>query len=193
MPQIDIASAPVREGSSYPSPFNEPCMRRVRKRLGLAGGLTDFGVNLTSLPPGCWSSQRHWHSHEDEFVYILEGELILVEDAGETTLRAGDCAAFPKNTGNGHHLINRSGSSSGVPGDRNARAGRRGDLLGHRHEGRRCRWPVCSQRRLAVSSGRVAGHSERVWLPCGGCLTEERARCPQCCSSSRSSRQPPSE
>ena len=64
------------------------------------------------LPPGAWSSQRHWHSHEDEFVYVLEGQLILIEDAGETMLRAGDCAAFPKNSGNGHHLINRSDSTA---------------------------------------------------------------------------------
>ena len=65
-----------------------------------------------TLPPGGWSSQRHWHSHEDEFVYVLEGELILVEDEGETVLRAGDCAAFPKGTGNGHHMINRSSSTA---------------------------------------------------------------------------------
>ncbi len=76
--------------------------------MGDAGGLTDFGVNLMTLPPGGWSSQRHWHSHEDEFVYVLEGELQLVEDGGAVTLRAGECAAFPKNTGNGHHLKNVS-------------------------------------------------------------------------------------
>lgn len=65
-----------------------------------------------TLPPGGWSSQRHWHSHEDEFVYVLEGELTLVEDEGETLLRAGDCAAFPKNTGNGHHLKNLSSTTA---------------------------------------------------------------------------------
>ena len=81
---------------------------RVRQRLGNAGGLTDFGVNLMHLPPGGWSSQRHWHSAEDEFVYVLEGELTLIEDGGETALRAGDCSAFAKGSGNGHHLINRS-------------------------------------------------------------------------------------
>lgn len=70
--------------------------------------LTDLGVNITRLPPGNWSSQRHWHSHEDEFVFILAGELVLVEDQGETILKAGDCAAFAKNSGNGHHMINRS-------------------------------------------------------------------------------------
>jgi uncharacterized cupin superfamily protein len=79
----------------------------VRRRLGDAGALTDFGLNLMHLPPGNWSSQRHWHSHEDEFVYVLSGELILVEDGGETVLRAGDSAAFPKNSRNGHHMINR--------------------------------------------------------------------------------------
>lgn len=110
MPKIDIAAVSGRQGSGYPSPFDAPCADRVRQRLGNAGGLTDFGVNLMRLPPGGWSSQRHWHSEEDEFVHVLEGELILVEDAGETVLRAGDCAAFPKNSGNGHHMINRSGA-----------------------------------------------------------------------------------
>lgn len=108
MPRIDTKAVPAREGSGYPSPFDAPCATRTRRRLGNAGGIADFGVNLMTLPPGGWSSQRHWHSHEDEFVYLLEGELVLVEDEGETELRAGDCAAFPKGTGNGHHLINRS-------------------------------------------------------------------------------------
>jgi uncharacterized cupin superfamily protein len=108
MPRIDIAVVPARLGSGYPSPFDAACAARTRKRLGDAGGLKDFGVNLVTLPPGGWSSQRHWHSHEDEFVYLLEGELVLVEDGGETVLRAGDCAAFAKGSGNGHHMINRS-------------------------------------------------------------------------------------
>jgi uncharacterized cupin superfamily protein len=108
MPRIDVAAVTARKGSGYPPPFDAPCAERTRRRLGEAGGLGDFGVNLMTLPPGGWSSQRHWHSHEDEFVYLLEGEVILVEDGGETVLRAGDCAAFPKGTGNGHHMINRS-------------------------------------------------------------------------------------
>ena len=108
MPKIDIAAVPERQGVGYPAPFADPCADRIRQRLGNAGGLSDFGVNLMRLPPGNWSSQRHWHSHEDEFVYLLEGELVLVEDEGETLLRAGDCAAFAKGTGNGHHMINRS-------------------------------------------------------------------------------------
>jgi len=110
MPKIDPTAVPQRKGSGYPPQFAAPCAQRIRQRLGDAGGLRDFGVNLMRLPPGGWSSQRHWHSHEDEFVYVLEGELVLVEDGGETLLRAGDCAAFPKNTGNGHHMINRSGA-----------------------------------------------------------------------------------
>lgn len=108
MPKISLDKVPVRTGSGYPPPFDAPCAGRLRQRLGEAGGLADFGVNLMRLPPGGWSSQRHWHSHEDEFVYLLEGELVLVEDDGETLLRAGDCAAFPKASGNGHHLVNRS-------------------------------------------------------------------------------------
>jgi uncharacterized cupin superfamily protein len=108
MPKIDISAVPRIKGVGYPPPFDAPCAERVRQRLGNAGGLKDFGVNLMRLPPGNWSSQRHWHTHEDELVYVLEGELILIEDDGETVLRAGDCATFPKNTGNGHHMINRS-------------------------------------------------------------------------------------
>jgi uncharacterized cupin superfamily protein len=108
MPKIDIETARQRKGSSYPAPFGEPCAERVRKRLGDAAGLTDFGVNLLHLPPGVWSSQRHWHSAEDEFVYVVSGEVTLVTDKGEELLRAGDCAAFPKNDADGHKLVNNS-------------------------------------------------------------------------------------
>ena len=108
MPKIDIPAVPQIKGVGYPPPFAAACADRIRQRLGDAGGLTDFGINLMRLPPGNWSSQRHWHSHEDEFVYVLAGELTLVEDGGETVLRAGDCAAFPKGSGNGHHMINKS-------------------------------------------------------------------------------------
>jgi len=108
MPKIVIEKAPLAKGSAYPAPFHEVAGGRIRRRLGDAGGLSDFGVNLTELPPGNWSSQRHWHTKEDEFVYVLSGEVTLVTDAGEETLRAGECAAFPKDVANGHHLINRS-------------------------------------------------------------------------------------
>jgi uncharacterized cupin superfamily protein len=110
IPKIDIAAVPESKGAGYPAQFDLPCAGRVRQRLGDAGGLTDFGVNLMRLPAGNWSSQRHWHSDEDEFVFVLAGELTLIEDGGETILRAGDCAAFPKDSGNGHHMINKSGA-----------------------------------------------------------------------------------
>jgi len=112
MTKINIVTAPQRIGSGYPAPFHEPCAERVRKQLGDAAGLNDFGVNLLTLRPGAWSSQRHWHDLEDEFIYVLSGEVVLIDDAGETILKAGDCAGFPKNAPNGHHLINRSNTDA---------------------------------------------------------------------------------
>jgi uncharacterized cupin superfamily protein len=106
--RIDLHAVPVRTGTGYPAPFDAPCVARIRRQLGDAAGLTDFGVNLLRLPPGTWSSQRHWHSAEDEFVYVLEGELTLVTDAGEEILRAGDCAGFKAGVPDGHHLQNRT-------------------------------------------------------------------------------------
>ena len=112
MPKIDIDKIPVDTATGYPPPFNKAVEGRSRKRLARAAGLSQFGVNICTLKPGAASSQRHWHDNEDEFVYVVEGELILREDDGETVLRAGDCAAFPKGTGNGHHLINRSAATA---------------------------------------------------------------------------------
>ena len=108
MKKIDLAKVAVDSQSSYPPPFNEPCDGQLCKRLARSQGLTRFGVNLTVIPPGCWSSQRHWHSHEDEFVWVVEGELTLVTNAGEEILRAGDCAAFKAGDPDGHHLVNKS-------------------------------------------------------------------------------------
>jgi uncharacterized cupin superfamily protein len=108
MPKLDLSTIPLRTGTSYPKQFAEHMQGRIRQALGDAGGLTQFGVNLLQLPPGSWSSQRHYHSAEDEFVYIVSGEVVLVTDEGEETMRAGDCAAFPAGSTNGHHLINRS-------------------------------------------------------------------------------------
>ena len=108
MPKIDLAKAPVITGTRYPAPYDVPCRERHRLKLGDAVGLRDFGVNLLTLKPGVWSSQRHWHLKEDEFVYVVSGEVVLVTDQGEETLHAGDCAGFVKNDGNGHHFINRS-------------------------------------------------------------------------------------
>jgi len=106
--KIDLHGIPVITGSGYPAPFDQPCAQRARQRLGDAAGLTDFGVNLLRLAPGVWSSQRHWHSAEDEFVFVVEGEVVLVTDAGEEVLRAGDSAGFKAGVRDGHHLQNRS-------------------------------------------------------------------------------------
>jgi uncharacterized cupin superfamily protein len=98
---------PVR-GSDYPDPFNKAVAARERRRLGEAFGLENFGVNLLRVPAGCASSQRHWHSRQDELVYVLSGELVLVTDAGEQLLTAGMAAGFPAGRADGHHLVNRS-------------------------------------------------------------------------------------
>jgi uncharacterized cupin superfamily protein len=107
-PALDPQTVPARGGSSYPAPFRAAVEARQKRPLGDATGLTQFGVNLVELPPGCWSAQRHWHTHEDEFVYVLDGELTLVTDAGEQILRPGVAAGFPAGTPDGHHLINRT-------------------------------------------------------------------------------------
>jgi uncharacterized cupin superfamily protein len=108
MHKIDPATAPQGSGSTYPAPFDVQCQGRSWHRLGAAAGLTHIGVNLVRLAPGAWSSQRHWHTHEDEFVYVLAGELVLVTDDGEETLGAGDSAGFPAGARNGHCLQNRT-------------------------------------------------------------------------------------
>ncbi len=108
MPKIETDRVPVKTGTPYPGPFRNIAEGRARQALGDAGGLTQFGVNLTRLPPGGASSQRHWHKAEDEFVFLLSGSLVLVEDGGETVLRAGDAAAFKAGVTDGHHLVNRS-------------------------------------------------------------------------------------
>jgi uncharacterized cupin superfamily protein len=106
--KIDLETAPVTTGSRYPAPYDQPCHARYRTRLGDAAGLTQFGVNRLTLPPETWSSQRHWHTAEDEFIYVLEGEVVLVTNDGEQTLRAGDSAGFKSGVADGHQLQNRS-------------------------------------------------------------------------------------
>jgi uncharacterized cupin superfamily protein len=110
MPKLELERIARRTGTNYPPQFAEHMVGRIRQALGDAAGLTQFGVNLLQLPPGGWSAQRHWHSAEDEFVYIVSGEVVLVTDAGEQPMRAGDCAGFPAGLANGHHLVNRSDS-----------------------------------------------------------------------------------
>jgi uncharacterized cupin superfamily protein len=108
MNKIDVANAPVRAGSRYPKPYDEPCQNKLRRRLGTAAGLKTLGINLLELEPGAWSSQLHWHTLAEEFVLVLEGEVVLVTGGGEELLCAGDCAGFAAGHPNGHHLQNRS-------------------------------------------------------------------------------------
>ena len=108
MPKIDIDKLKVDTYTGYPEPFRQAVLGRERKRLGNAVGLDQFGVNLSRLKPGAASSQRHWHQNEDEFVYVLEGELVLCEDGGETVLKPGDAAGWKAGVQNGHCLINRT-------------------------------------------------------------------------------------
>ena len=110
MPKIDIARAKVRTKGVYPTPWRAITEGREKTALGDVAGLTQFGVNLTRLKPGAASSLRHWHEKEDEFVFILRGEVVLIEDDGETVLKPGDAAGFKANSGNGHHLVNKSSS-----------------------------------------------------------------------------------
>ena len=98
--------SPTRSGSRYPAPYNEPCMKRTKHVLGDQFGLEQFGVNLAVLQPGAWSSQRHWHEKEDEFIYVLDGTIVLADDSGEHELTPGMCAGFKANNGNGHCLKN---------------------------------------------------------------------------------------
>lgn len=105
---IDPTEIESSAGTGYPQPFRENVVSRSKRALGDAFGLTQYGVNLVELPPGTWSSQRHWHTHEDEFVYILWGQITLVTNAGEQELTPGMVAGFPAGEANGHHLINKS-------------------------------------------------------------------------------------
>jgi uncharacterized cupin superfamily protein len=108
MGKLDQSRITRKTGSGYPEPYASMMSKRSSLRLGDAGGLTQFGANITILDPGGISSMRHWHVHEDEFVMVTQGEVVLVTDEGETPMRVGDCAAFPAGVENGHHFLNRS-------------------------------------------------------------------------------------
>jgi uncharacterized cupin superfamily protein len=108
LPALDPDTVPAVRGSGYPEPFRSAVAERTKRRIGNVVGLTHFGVNLVRLAAGAASAQRHWHRSEDEFIYILEGDPILVTDEGETTLHPGMCAGFRAGSGNAHHLINRT-------------------------------------------------------------------------------------
>jgi uncharacterized cupin superfamily protein len=107
-PALDPMTLEPRTGSGYPEPYRSRVLPREKRQLGNALGLETIGINQTTLPPGKESSMRHWHTHEEEFIYVLAGEVVLITDAGEQTLTAGMCAGFPLGTRDGHHLVNRS-------------------------------------------------------------------------------------
>jgi uncharacterized cupin superfamily protein len=108
VPKIDVSGASIRTTTGYPDEFKSACLGREKAALGNVAGLTQFGINLTRLKPGAASALRHWHDNEDEFVYVLEGAVTLIEDEGETLLRAGDAAGFKAGVPNGHHLVNKT-------------------------------------------------------------------------------------
>ncbi len=108
MPKIDINAAPVRTGSTYPAPYDQAVAGRSSRRLGEAGGLTQYGANLVTLEPGAKASLRHWHEEQDELLWMTDGVLVLVDDTGETEMVVGDAAAFPAGDANGHHMVNKS-------------------------------------------------------------------------------------
>jgi uncharacterized cupin superfamily protein len=112
--KINLSTAPRADGTLYPPPYDERCRARKRIKLGDAAGLTQFGVNICTLPPGTWSSQRHWHTRSDELIYVVSGEVVLVTDEGEDTLRAGDSAGFKAGDRNGHQFQNRSASDATI-------------------------------------------------------------------------------
>lgn len=108
MPKLDLDSLPQANATGYPAPFDVPIAGRWYRRLAPAGGLTEMGASHVVLKPGGWSSQRHWHDHEDELLVMLTGEAVLIEDAGRTVLHPGDICAWPKGVKNGHHIVNES-------------------------------------------------------------------------------------
>jgi uncharacterized cupin superfamily protein len=110
MPKLDLDAVPQSNATGYPPEYAGVVRERWYRRLAPASGITDFGFSHVTLKPGAWSSQRHWHEGEDEFVVMLAGEAMLVDDNGEQVMRAGDVAAFPKGDGNGHVLQNRTDS-----------------------------------------------------------------------------------
>jgi uncharacterized cupin superfamily protein len=154
LPAIDPATLTPRIGSGYPPPFHADCARREKRVLGDPTGITRYGVNLVRLPPGTASAQRHWHTLEEEFVYILEGEVELVTDAGAQTLKAGMAAGFPAGKPDGHHLVNRSSRDALFleVGDR------RGDDV--------CEYPDIDLRLIPVDGDQVFVHLDgRPWKP----------------------------
>ena len=111
MPKINLKDIPIKAGSGYPAPFDQPCLQRHRKSPGDEAGLTQFGAHIVSLSPGAWSSQRHWHSAEDELILILKGHPTFIDEDGAQTLSPGDMTAHKAGDPNGHHMKNETGDT----------------------------------------------------------------------------------
>ena len=160
----DVAALTGRRSCGYPAHYAAACKGRVKWALGDPGALTQFGVNLVTLEPGVMSAQRHWHRVEDEFIYVVDGELVLVTDAGEELLAPGMAACFPANDPNGHHLINRIEQAGDLSRGRHALARRGRRLSRHRPAARAARWrePVPAQVGRAVSMSERAHTSPRA-------------------------------
>jgi uncharacterized cupin superfamily protein len=154
MPKIDVAAAPVTVGSDYPAPYAADFAARRRVRLGDAARLTQFGVNMTTLPPGGTSSLRHWHEVEEEMVVVLQGRLTLIEDDGEAEFGPGEAAGFPAGSGNGHHFVNR-GTEPAVYLE-----------IGTRPEADRCHYSDVDL--IAVDAGGQTRFTRRDGTPVGG-------------------------
>jgi uncharacterized cupin superfamily protein len=127
MPKLDLASIPTVTGTRYPPPHDVPCRLRRYQRLGDAGGLQRLGVTLVRLPPGAWSSQRHWHELEDEFLYVISGEVLVASDAGDEVARAGDCFAWPAGVKDGHCVKNTGATEAVLLAMSNQEAADRGE------------------------------------------------------------------
>ncbi|MBK5264833.1 MAG: cupin domain-containing protein [Alphaproteobacteria bacterium] len=123
MPKLDLEAIPQTNKTGYPLQYAGEVQKCMYRRLAPAGGISDFGASHVVLKPGAWSSQRHWHEGEDEFLVMVAGEAVLIDDSDRTPLIPGDCAVFPKGDGNGHHVVNESAHDCvfvvvGGPGDR---------------------------------------------------------------------------
>jgi uncharacterized cupin superfamily protein len=147
-PALDPSTVPELRGSSYPEPYASQMGDRVRRKLGEALGLTGFGVNLVTLAPGAKSALRHWHTHEDELIYVLSGELMLISDEGEQRLGPGMAAGFPAGKPNAHHLVNKSGAPAQYL------------EIGDRQGTDQCHYPDDDLMWLETSTGDLAAHKD---------------------------------
>ena len=148
LPAVDPADVPEIRGSGYPEPFRSRVADRMKKRLGDACGLTKFGVNLVTLGPGGLSALRHWHTLEDEFVYVLSGEVVLISDEGEQTLVAGMCAGYPAGKRSAHHFVNRSSAPAQYL------------EVGNRIDGDNAFYPADDLMWVETESGTIAAHKD---------------------------------